>query len=125
MTQLHERFLAAVRACIGPEPVKQRLTSAWLEQLDAIEVSELPETLQPRFSKLRGAMYAQPALPGEQAPAAAIRKMSAHQAAQHTAAIHELANDLVALFYRNQNTAEDDDQKLLFGRDLGVPERLN
>jgi predicted metal-dependent HD superfamily phosphohydrolase len=125
MSPLHDRFKAAVRACIGHQPIKQRLSVAWLEQLDSITATELPETLQQRFRGLRNAMYAENALPNEPAPAAAIRKMSAQQAAEHTATILDIANEIVLLWHRAQNTSDDADQKLLFGRDLSIPERLN
>jgi len=126
MRPLYDRFAAAVRTCVGPEPVKTRLSTAWIEHLDAIDPVDMPGNLHQEFRKLRRAMYAAEPLPDEPAPLAAVRKMSAQQAAQYADRIVLLASELQALCLRQQVTGETDTQQQIpFGRGILAPERLN
>jgi len=125
MRKLYDRFAAAMRICVGSEPIKARLSSAWLEHLDAIQPSEMPDTLQKDFRALRRAMYAVEPLPDEAEPTAAIRKMSAAQAGEHAATILKLANQLLILCISVDSQGDADKQQLVFGRDFVTPERLN
>jgi hypothetical protein len=125
MRNLYDRFAAAMRTCVGPEPIKVRLNAAWLEHLDVIQPAEMPDILQQEFRTLRRAMYAVEPLPDEAEPTAAIRKMSAAQAGHHTATILKLATELLALCINHDSQSDSETQQLIFGRDFVAPERLN
>lgn len=125
MRPLYDRFMSAMRSCLGPEPIKARLSSAWLGHLDAIQPADMPESLQQEFRSLRRDMYAVKALPDEAEPTAAIRKMSAAQAGQHAITIMKLTFELQALCLSHDNRNDSESQQLVFGRDVIVPERLN
>jgi len=95
MSALSNRFLSAVRLCIGPTAIKQRLTQAWSEHLDNIDPEQLPRELQADFIELRKAMYARNPLPAESAPEASIRKMSAKEASSHSELIVDMYSRLI------------------------------
>jgi hypothetical protein len=97
MTSIIDRFLAAVHCCSNPEPVKNRLAQAWLECLDPIDTSELPEEIRPDFIGLRSAMYDRKPLSFENAPLASVRKMSMAEAAAHIKAIVTLYTELLRI----------------------------
>jgi hypothetical protein len=95
MSILSNRFLAAVRLCIGPQPIKLRLAKAWSEHLDNLDPYDLPANLQADFIELRRVMYGRQPLPAETAPQASIRKMSTAEAAGHAGTIMALYSQLV------------------------------
>jgi hypothetical protein len=97
MTSIVERFLAAVHCCSNPESVKNRLTQAWLEYLDPIDASELPDEIQADFIGLRHAMYDRQPLSFENAPLASVRKMSTAEAAAHVKAIVTIYAELLRI----------------------------
>jgi len=97
MTSIIDRFLAAVHCCSNPEPVKNRLAQAWLEFLDPIDTSELPEEIRADFIGLRHAMYDRKPLSFENAPSASVRKMSTAEAAAHVKAIVTLYAELLRI----------------------------
>lgn len=125
MRLLYDRFATATRLCTGPEPIKTRLNFAWLEQLDGIQPADMPESLQQEFRALRRAMHAVKPLPDEPHATAAIRKMSASQAAQHARTILKVATELHALCLSHERPSDTDSQQLVFDRDLTAPKRLN
>ena len=49
MSDLDERFEAAVFALVGEGSVKDRLVTAYLKHLDDLESDELPQGLRKRF----------------------------------------------------------------------------
>jgi len=99
MRKLSDRFIAAVRLCTGSAPVKQRLTEAWLTQLDELKPEELPVMLRHEFNALRAAMYAHQPQPDESAPTASIRKMSPSQATRYTALIVKMLGEILRMKY--------------------------
>jgi len=100
MSAISNRFLSAVRLCIGPLTIKKRLTIAWTEHLDDIDPDELPEQVRNRFIVACKAMYERVPLPSETAPVASIRKMSTRDAVSHTDTIVDLYTEIV----ESQNT---------------------
>lgn len=102
MRHLSDRFIAAVRLCTGSDPVKQRLTEAWLTQLDEIQPDELPTHLRSEFASLRQAMYQYKPLPDETGPQASVRKMSVSQATRYTALIVRMLGEILRVKYAIQ-----------------------
>ncbi|MDP6616598.1 MAG: hypothetical protein QF790_05480 [Gammaproteobacteria bacterium] len=107
MRHLSDRFIAAVRLCTGSGPVKQRLTDAWLTQLDEIEPGELPTHLRAEFASLRQAMYRYKPMPQETGPQASIRKMSASQATRYKALIVRMLGEILRIKYAIQKRGPD------------------
>lgn len=87
MTKLTQQFFNALSICVGEQPVKRRLASAWVTHLDGINSQELPQVVRREFHKLRAAMYTELPRPGEHAADASVRKMSARSAAYHSRTI--------------------------------------
>jgi hypothetical protein len=83
MDQIREQFYRAIVLCTGASNVKERLANAWVYHLDDIRVDSLPEPARIEFAALREHMYSVTAMPDEHPARAAIRKMSARDAAGH------------------------------------------
>lgn len=114
MTSLTKRFLAAVHCCGSEQPIKTRLAAAWLEHLDTLDASELPEEIRADFIGLRNAMYDRKPLSSESAPLASARKMSSAEAALHVGSIIRLCVELV-----RRDTAPLQEQKSASSRKHG------
>jgi len=97
MTTISECFLAAVRCCSNPEPIKNRLAQAWLGHLDSMDSGQLPEEIRANFIGLRNAMYDRKPQYFENAPLASIRKMSTQEAAAHVQTIVNMYADLLRI----------------------------
>lgn len=125
MRQISDRFLAAVKRCVGPDPVKQRLFDAWTHELEDIGISELPRQLRAEFRILRKAMSTAQPQPHESAARASIRKMSAKQAARHTARILQLSQELQSISQQAENLVARADDAQVYAAGISSPERLN
>ena len=125
MRQITDRFLAAVKLCMGAEPVKQRLAQAWITELEDIGISELPEQLRPDFRRLREAMSTADPLPHESAATASVRKMSARQATRQTIRILTLSNELMRISFQAETALQQGQTEELFFRGVPATERLN
>jgi hypothetical protein len=97
MTSTIKRFLAAVHCCATEQSIKTRLSAAWLEHLDTLDASEIPEEIRSNFIGLRNAMYDRKPLNSESAPLASIRKMSTAEAAMHVSSIVTLYTELAGI----------------------------
>jgi hypothetical protein len=87
---LLDEFHQAVVVLAGAGAVKQRLGQAFGLHLASVREHDVPETLRPRLTNLRKAMYtAQPA-GGMSALEVSVRKMSEQEAAGHAASIVEM-----------------------------------
>jgi hypothetical protein len=75
-----DRFYAAVSVIVSHGNIKQRLISAYEENLAAIEGPELPATVREKFSELRRRMTGVEPLNGEGHIKATVRKMSTIEA---------------------------------------------
>jgi len=125
MRHISDRFLAAVKHCVGAEPVKLRLSRAWKTELDGIELSELPEQLRPEFRRLQEAMHTADPLPHESAAKASIRKMSARQANRQTLRILTLSQELMRLRLKAEKAQETGQMEELIFQGVPTTERLN
>lgn len=95
MPYLAERFEAAVSALVAEGSVKDRLSSAYLEHLDDLETSELPQGLRTKFDDLHTALHAVTPIGREPCIKATIRKMSRLQAGDHARTIVSIYAELV------------------------------
>ncbi len=95
MPYLAERFEAAVSALVAEGSVKDRLSAAYLEHLDDLETSELPQGLRTKFDDLHTALHAVTPIGREPCIKATIRKMSRLQAGNHARTIVSIYAELV------------------------------
>ncbi len=95
MCQFTNNFYSAVRCLAGNGPVKQRLLSAYTENLEMLREADAPEQIRERLLKLRTAMHSVKPLSFESAAAASVRKMSKADAAQHALNIVAMFSELV------------------------------
>ena len=91
MYQHSDKFYAAVRTLSGNGPIKKRLTAAYDNNLAHLPVEELPESIRPRFEKLRRTMLSVKPSGTESPVLATVRKMSPVDA-------NRCANQIVAMF---------------------------
>ncbi len=96
MSQLSERFAAAVRTLVGEGPIKERLGRAYLEHLEHIEEEDLPPAQRPLFGELREAMTRVAPFGKEGPIRASVQKMSGADAARHARTIAQLYGELAA-----------------------------
>jgi hypothetical protein len=95
MSYLAERFHAAVTVLVGDGPIKERLASAYVENLDDLEKTEFPTDLRDAFGFLQTALHAERPIGREPCVKATVRKMSTSQARVHADAIVMLYAELV------------------------------
>ncbi len=99
-----DRFYSAVLVLAGDGNIKQRLISAYAENLDDISEEDLPGDLQAGFLDLRHELSSVPPQHGEGAVCATVRKMSAEQASSCARKLLALYSSLMAL--RQEGPAE-------------------
>jgi hypothetical protein len=95
MSYLAERFQAAVTELVGDGPIKERLASAYVENLDDLENTEFPTDLREAFTRLQSALHAERPVGREACVRATVRKMSSIQARGHAGTIVMLHAELV------------------------------
>jgi len=94
MTPLAERLAEAVQTLVGDGSIKQRLSQAYLEQLQDLHESELPVNLRAAFSELRVALNRLPPVGHENRVRMNVQKMSPHEAGRHAGTIVKLYVEL-------------------------------
>ena len=99
-----DRFYSAVLVLAGDGNIKQRLISAYAENLDDISEEELPGDLKASFLDLKHELKSVPPVQGEGAVCATVRKMSAEQASSCARKLLALYSGLMAL--REETAAE-------------------
>ena len=95
MSYLTERFQAAVTELVGDGSIKDRLSSAYVENLDDLENTEFPTDLREAFTDLQAALHAERPVGREACVRATVRKMSSSQAREHASTIVLLYAELV------------------------------
>lgn len=86
-----DHIRGAVLVLVGPGAVKQRLITAYLEHLRAIDANALPHEVRDEFAALQSAFNGVKPAGGLSAAEVAVRKMSELDAALH-------AGRIVAMF---------------------------
>ena len=95
MCQISDRFFSAVRTLSGDGPIKQRLVSAYMEQLEDLHEEQVPDSIRQKFESLRQAMTAVGPANGESAVHASVRKMSPVDAQRYATSILLMLSELV------------------------------
>lgn len=90
MTQLKNRFHAAVRELAAAGPVKARLEQAWCGHLQGLAREDLPEELRAGFGRLAEALHRHSPVTGQSAVSASVRKLSEAEAGELAALVVEL-----------------------------------
>ena len=98
-----DRFYTAVLVLAGDGNIKQRLISAYAENLDDISEEDLPGSIKAGFIDLKHELNSVPEQHGEGAVCATVRKMSAEQASSCARKLLALYSGLVAA---RQETAD-------------------
>ena len=97
MSQIVERFAAAVQTLVGDGPVKNRLTQAYAEYLEDLEQVDLPIPGNGEFSDLHAAMHSVAPAGRNNPVTASIQKMSPAEAWWHARTIVRLYTELLAM----------------------------
>jgi len=97
MSQIVERFAAAVQALVGEGPVKDRLTTAYSEYLEDLQQIDLPISGKGDFGELHQALHCQSPVGKVDCVKASIQKMSPVQAGWHARTIVRLYAELVTM----------------------------
>ncbi len=79
-TDFNVRLEAAMRALVGPEPIKDRLAAAYSGHLANIETSDLPLAFQQPFAEMVRVLHQARPVPGLDVVRASICKLSNTQA---------------------------------------------
>ncbi|HHQ14120.1 MAG TPA: hypothetical protein ENK16_03750 [Chromatiales bacterium] len=95
MCQFTDNFYSAVRRLAGDGSVKQRLISAYSENLEMLPDKDIPASIRSRLELLRQAMHSVKPLGKESPAAASVRKMSTAEASRHALAIVAMFSELV------------------------------
>ncbi|HEY8520340.1 MAG TPA: hypothetical protein VIN61_09680 [Gammaproteobacteria bacterium] len=94
MTDLAERFAAAVHVLVGDGTIKERLGRAYSEHLEAIDPADLPPAARPLFLELSDALHRVAPFGKEGWVRASVQKMSAAEAVRHARVIVQLLVEL-------------------------------
>jgi hypothetical protein len=95
MCQFSDKFYTAVSTLSGDGPIKERLVAAYGDNLDLIAEEDVPDIIQPRFDLLHTKMHATKPSGNENPVLAAVRKMSAPEAAACASHIVAMFSELV------------------------------
>jgi hypothetical protein len=95
MSYLVDNFFAAVSVLAGHGHIKQRLISAYEDNLESIQDDELPIPVRQSFSDLRHLMHRVAPINGEGPICASVRKMSVEEANQCAQLMVDLFSDMV------------------------------
>lgn len=95
MTNPVARFQTAVSVLAGDGHIKQRLISAFQDNLADVEEDMLPLSLRESFEELRARMYGVAPLNGEGPICASVRKMSAMEASECAGSVVTLYGELL------------------------------
>jgi hypothetical protein len=90
MNNVKSCFQAAVEVLVADGRVKDRLSRAFEEHLEALNEVELPAAIRAEYASLFAAMHRERPVGPQNSVRATVQKMSAYQAAQHAASIVEM-----------------------------------
>lgn len=99
-----DNFFAAVSVLAGHGHIKQRLISAFQNNLASIEDDELPISVRQSFADLRHLMNRVAPLNGEGPICASVRKMSVDEANQCAQLMVDLYGDMIRHSDSGQST---------------------
>ena len=120
-----EYFRSGASVLVGPGPVKQRLTDAYLGHLRSVDVNALPADIRSDFLALASALNVAKATCGLNAVEATVRKMSEQEAGRHAASVLEMLVGLSADDTREHATVSVRQLRLVADDDDEIPAFLN
>lgn len=90
-----DNFFAAVSVLAGHGHIKQRLISAYEDNLDSIDEEDLPIPVKQSFADLQHLMHRVTPINGEGPICASVRKMSVDEANQCAQLMVDLYGDMI------------------------------
>ena len=106
MSQIVERFEAAVQALVGDGPVKNRLRTAYTEYLEDLQQVDLPIQGKVEFVELHSALHRAAPIGKTDCVKASVQKMSPAEAWWHAQTIVRLYAEVLAMERRARVEAE-------------------
>lgn len=97
MSQIVERFEAAVEALVADGPVKARLLRAYCEYLEDLQQVDLPVPGKHELSELHTALHSVPPMGKVDRVKASVQKMSPAEAWWHARTIVRLYTQILAM----------------------------
>jgi len=97
MSQIVERFEAAVQVLVGEGPVKNRLRRAYTEYLEDLQQVDLPVEGNVEFGELHSALHRAAAVGKVDCVEASVQKMSPVEAWWHAQTIVRLYTEVLAM----------------------------
>ena len=107
MSQIVERFEAAVQALVGDGPVKNRLRSAYAEHLEDLQQVDLPIAGKGDLGELHSALHRVRPVGKIDCVKASVQKMSVTEAWWHAQTIVRLYAEVLAMEQGARATAEE------------------
>ena len=92
-----DRFYAALETLAGDGNIKQRLISAYRDNLDDLDEDDMPQPVQAAFAALRERLHRVTPLNGEGAVCATVRKMSSDEASSCAVSLLSLYREMIAI----------------------------
>lgn len=92
-----DRFYAALEILAGDGNIKQRLISAYRDNLDDLDEDDMPQPVQAAFAALRERLHRVTPLNGEGAVCATVRKMSSDEASRCAMSLLSLYREMIAV----------------------------
>jgi hypothetical protein len=106
MSQIVERFEAAVQALVGDGPVKNRLRTAYTDYLEDLQQVDLPIHGKRDFIELHSALHSAAPIGKIDCVKASVQKMSPAEAWWHAQTIVRLYAEVLAMERRARVEAE-------------------
>lgn len=106
MSQIVERFEAAVQALVGDGPVKNRLRTAYTEYLEDLQQVDLPIHGKLELVELHSALHRAAPIGKIDCVKASVQKMSPGEAGWHAQTIVRLYAEVLAMERRARVEAE-------------------
>ena len=97
MSQIVDRFEAAVQALVGEGPIKNRLQAAYTEHLEDLRLVDLPIAGNPELGELHMALHRVPPVGNIDGVRASVQKMSPIEAWWHARTIVRLYTQVLAM----------------------------
>jgi hypothetical protein len=107
MSQIVERFAAAVQALVGEGPVKDRLSLAYSDYLEDLQQVDLPVAGKRSFGELHTALHSVAPFGNVDCVKASVQKMSSGDAWRHARTIVRLYTELLAMEQSARSQADE------------------
>ena len=120
MSQIVERFAAAVKVLVSDGPVKNRLVTAYSQYLADLQQVDLPIPSKRDLSELHTVMHGAQAVGKIDCVRASVQKMSPREAWRHAHTIVRLYTELLAV----EHSARSQTEKPLKLAEDGAPRFL-